>query len=326
MEEVAKVAGVSLATVSRALRAPNSVSAKLRTRVEEAATRLGYAPNRIAGSLAGERTPLIGVIVPSLTNSFFAATLERMTALFEAEGYQLMIGQHDYDSAREERVVTAFASWNPAAMVVTGRDHSRGTVGILSAAACPVVEMWEYDARPLDSGIGFSNRQAGKVAAQYFAEQEYAETAFVGAILEKDERARARAQGFQESFRRLTGVEPPVVTVESRELGDGGNALKQVLAQQPNTRAIAFSGDMLAVGAMFEAERMGIKVPQDLAILGYGDLDVAQHTNPPLSTIRPPRDEIGETVAEHILGRLADPEHASVNLDLGVELISRGTA
>jgi len=325
MEEVAKVAGVSLATVSRALRTPEAVSPKLRARIGEVSQRLGYAPNPIAGSLAGARTPLIGVIVPSLTNSFFSGTLDQMTTLFEAKGYQLMIGQHGYDTEREERIVAAFASWNPSALVVTGRSHTRGTLATLSSATCPVVEMWDYGERPLDSGIGFSNRAAGELAARFFAEQGLKKAAFVGATLDKDDRACARADGFQEAFQRLTGSAPLIMPASSRELGEGGSALKRVMTSQPETEAIAFSGDMLAVGAMFEAERMGFSIPGDLKILGYGDLDIARHTNPRLTTIRPPHNEIGEAVVRHVLDRLDQRETPSVNLDLGVKLILRET-
>lgn len=325
MEDVARIAGVSLATVSRALRAPESVSSSLREKVQAAAQRLGYAPNPIAGSLAGARAPLIGVIVPSLTNSFFAATLERMTTLLEPEGYQLMIGQHDYDIDREETIVTAFSSWNPAALVITGRDHTRGTLGILSASPRPIIEMWDYGERPVDIGIGFSNVTAGQIAARHFADIGHQTTAFIGAILDKDGRARARADGFQQKFQHLTGMQPLVISAASRDLGEGGVALKQVLDAQPGTQAIAFSGDMLALGAMFEANRMGLNIPRDLSILGYGDLDFGPYTNPPLSTIRPPRHEIANTVVEQILNRFKEPDAPGVNIDLGVELIRRST-
>ncbi|MEP3329161.1 LacI family DNA-binding transcriptional regulator [Sedimentitalea sp.] len=326
MEDVARIAGVSPATVSRALRAPASVSDALRERVNSAAQRLGYAPNRIAGSLAGARAPLIGVIVPSLTNSFFAATLERMTTLLEPEGYQLMIGQHDYDVDREEAIVTAFSSWNPAALVITGREHTRGTLGILSKATSPVVEMWDYGERPIDIGIGFSNATAGHIAAQHFVDTGRRSAAFIGAILDKDGRARARADGFQDRFQQLTGISPNVLSADSRDLGEGGNALRQVLAEQPEIQAIAFSGDMLALGAMFEASRMGLAIPDDLKILGYGDLDIGPFTNPPLSTIRPPRHEIADEVVEQILHRFAEPDADGINIDLGVQLIRRETA
>ncbi|MAM09424.1 MAG: LacI family transcriptional regulator [Rhizobiaceae bacterium] len=325
MEEVARVAGVSLATVSRALKAPETVSKKRLALVREATERLGYAPNRIAGSLAGTSSPLIGVIVPSLTNAFFAATLDRMSAILEEAGYQMMIGQHDYDIEREERIVAAFASWNPAALVVTGRDHTRGTVAMLTGAACPVVEMWDHDERPIDSAIGFSNRRAGQLAGRHFAERGFEKVAYVGAILSSDPRAAARAEGFTARFAEDGRHSPLVITAAGRDIAEGGIALRQVLERQPDTWAIAFSGDMLAVGAMFEAARLGLRIPEDIAVLGYGDLDIAACTNPPLTTIRPPHEKIGKAVAEHLLDRIGHDDAERENLDLGVELIVRAT-
>lgn len=331
MEEVARVAGVSLATVSRALRNPDQVSQARRDRVHSAVERLNYTPNPVAGSLSGAKTPLVGVIVPSLTNSFFAGTLERMASVLEQHGFQVMIGHHEYDPAREERIISAFVGWNPSALVVTGVDHSRGAVGILSAATCPVIEMWDLDGRPLDTIVGFSNAGAGRAGAAHFAKLGYRRVAFVGATLGKDPRAQARARAFAEEFKRLTGAGGATgataltVDVDGRDSGDGAIGLARVLAQQPDVQAIAFSGDMLAIGAMFEAQRRGISIPNDLALLGYGDLEIATQTNPGLSTIRPPRDEIGAAVAQHILDRLKDPGAQGVVIDLGISIVERGS-
>lgn len=325
MEEVARVAGVSLATVSRVLRQPDIVSPELRTRVMAAADRLGYAPNPLAGSLAGARSPLVGVIVPSLTNAFFARTLETMAAPLEAEGVQLMIGCHDYDPDREERIVTAFAGWRPTALVVTGADHSRGTTQVLSQAACPVIEMWDIDGRPLDAMVGFSTLRAGRLAGQAMAELGPGPVAFVGATLDRDPRARVRAQGFAERFREITGREAIIEDVPGREVGQGGTALAALLDRVPDLRGVAFSGDMLAVGALFEAQRRGLHVPDDLALLGYGDLDIAAHTNPGLSTIRPPSGEIGVAVADLILARLKPGSEAPKTVELDVDFIRRGS-
>ncbi len=325
MEEVARVAGVSLATVSRALRDPGLVSEPLRKRVRAAAERLNYAPNPVAGSLSGAKTPLIGVIVPSLTNSFFAGTLARMTSILEQQGFQLMIGHHEYDLDREERIISAFTGWNPSALVVTGVDHSRGAINALSSATCPVIEMWDTDGRALDAMVGFSNVYAGRAGAEYFANAGYKAVAFVGATLATDPRADARAQSFVKEFKKLTGANALIVAVNGRETGDGGHGLRLVLEQMPDVQAIAFSGDMLAVGAMFEAQRQGIRIPDDLALLGYGDLEIAAHTNPSLSTIRPPRDEIGEAVAQHILERLKSPDAKGAVIDLGISMVKRGS-
>lgn len=325
MKEVARVAGVSLATVSRVLRTPDQVTQVLRDRVRSAVERLNYTPNPVAGSLSGAKTPLVGVIVPSLTNSFFAGTLERMTSILEQHGFQVMIGHHEYDRAREERIIAAFAGWNPSALVITGVDHSRGAVSLLSAASCPVIEMWDLDGRPLDTIVGFSNASAGRAAAAHFANAGYRHVAFVGAMLGKDPRAHARAQAFVEEFKRLTGMTALITEVDGRESGDGRTGLARVLAQQPDVQAIAFSGDMLAIGAMFEAQRRGLSIPDDLALLGYGDLEIASQTNPDLSTIRPPRDEIGAAVAQHILDRLKDPDSTGRVIDLGISIVERGS-
>ncbi|RYH12290.1 LacI family DNA-binding transcriptional regulator [Tropicimonas sp. IMCC6043] len=325
MSDVAQVAGVSLATVSRALRFPESVSQELRGRIETAAQRLGYAPNRIAGSLAGAHSPLIGVIVPSLTNAFFATTLERMTVTLEAEGFQLLIGHHGYDLAREARIVSAFAGWNPAAIVVTGLDHSRETVAALSAADCPVVEMWDLDGHPLDALVGFSNTEAGRFAGRHMARAGYDRIAVVCSTPDKDPRAAARARGVLEAHAEATGGrgKAALISVDGRELGCGALGLDKALTEVPDLRAIAFSGDMLAVGALFEADRRGIRVPEDLALVGYGDLDIASNTNPPLTTVRPPRGEIGTAVAEHILKRLKDPDRSGEIVTLNVEMVVR---
>lgn len=324
MEEVARVAGVSLSTVSRVLRQPEKVSLPLRAKVQKAAARLGYAPDPVAGSLAGARSPMVGVIVPNLTNAFFAGTLEAMSSILEARGLQLMVGCHGYDPIREERLVSAIAGWRPSAMVITGTGQGRGVLGMLSQSNCPVIGMWEIDGAFVDSTVGFSQAQAGCLAAEALAAKGHRDVAFVGATLDRDKRARARAQGFAERFRALTGSDVHIQDLAGRGPGMGAEALNFVLNAAPQTTAIAFSGDMLAAGALFEAQRRGLSVPNDLALLGYGDLEIAGYTNPGISTIRPPSQEIGTAVAQHVLDRL-DGNNDGVVIDLPLEIISRGS-
>lgn len=324
MEEVARVAGVSLATVSRVLRHPQKVSAPMRARVQDAATRLGYAPDPVAGSLAGARSPLVGVIVPSLTNAFFSGTLEAMGTRLEARGLQMMIGCHDYDPAREDRLVAAYAGWRPSALVVTGTHLGRGALATLSRADCPVISMWDTDGTAFDSRIGFSQIRAGQMTAEVLARKGHRHVAFAGAVLKRDSRARARAQALAARFETLTGQEVPILDLPGRELGQGGAVLDRLAEEAPATTAIAFSGDMLAAGALFEAQRRGLRVPDDLALLGYGDLEIAGYTNPGLATIRPPSREIGAAVADHVLARL-DGAEGGIVTDLPIDIMERGS-
>lgn len=324
MEDVAAVAGVSVATVSRAFGRPDTVSEALRSRVLEAAERLGFRPSVLAGSLASARARIVGVVVPSLLTSFFGMTLEALAARLGPAGYQMMVGHHEYDLEREEALVAASLDWSPAAMVVTGVTHSRGTLSRLARASCPVVEMWELAERPIDTAVGFSNREAGRAVARHLIAGGRRRLAFVGGAMARDLRAAARAQGFAEAVVEA-GLPPPrVQTLEERSSTAGGVAAFAALmdGREP-PEAIAFSNDFLALGALFEAQRRGMRIPGDVALAGYGDLEFAANATPSLTTVRPPHAAIGTAVAEHLLRRFEDPDAGGEIVDLGFELVAR---
>ena len=327
MADVAQIAGVSTATVSRALRHPASVSAALRAQVDAAIEQLGYVPNVMAGGLAASRTRTIGVIVPSLINSFFSATIEAMAARFESDGYQIMLGNSDYSLEREEALINSFLSWSPAAIVVTGQTHSRGALKRLLGTDTPVVEMWEMGDNPLDTLIGFSHRAVGRAAAQHLYARGKQCIAYIGAALDLDRRAAQRGDGFAE----VVGETNAHATVVSGPLGranvaNGARALEALLAAHPEVDGVFFSNDVLMLGGLFHCQRQGIRIPQDLALIGFGDLDFAAHSLPSLSTIRPPKAEIGASTADHLLRRFSNEDVPPETIDLGFELIARGSS
>ena len=326
MSEVAQLAGVSSATVSRVINAPASVSSVLRGKVQEVSKRLGYLPNPIAGSLAGAHSPLIGVIVPTMTNAFFSTTLEALSGVLEPAGYQLMVGFHKYDEAREEAIVEAFAAWRPAALVVTGVNHSRNAISIMSSLDCPVVEMWEIDGNPVDTLIGYSNYDVGKEAAMYLTKSGRTNLACVELQAMNDPRAVARSNGFctEAATANKRGVKK--FYAADRGVGDGANIMQKIINEFPDVDGIFCIGDGPAMGVMFEAQRQGIRVPEDLAIVGFGDLEASAHVTPALTTIRPPHDRIGKKVAEHLLKRFDSPDHGGEAVDLGFRMIIRGSA
>ncbi|MCP5149261.1 MAG: LacI family DNA-binding transcriptional regulator [Ectothiorhodospiraceae bacterium] len=325
MAEVAARARVSIATVSRALNTPGLVSEALARRVHAAADSLGYRPNPIAGTLAGARAPIVGVVVPSVTNSFFSGTLQAMSSPLADAGYQIMLGHHEYDLAREEALIGTFLTWRPAALVTTGLHHTRRGRTLLARAECPVVEMWALGRRPVDSAVGFSNRLAGALAARHLLERRRHHLAYVGAIMERDPRAEERMVGFREAVAAAAGSEPRVHRAADRVFTAGGDAVRALLETGRPLDGIAFSSDVLALGALFELERRGIAVPDDIALVGYGDLEFAACSNPSLTTVRPPRDRIGTEVAAHLVARLGGGDLGRAVVDLGCELVPRGT-
>jgi LacI family gluconate utilization system Gnt-I transcriptional repressor len=324
MADVARLAGVSSSTVSRALRHAERVSPKLRARVAAAVDSLGYVPNSMAGGLAAARTRTVGVIVPSLVNSFFSATLEAMADVLAPHGYQILLGNSDYAIAREEALVTSFLSWSPAAVVLTGRLHSRATMKHLVAADVPVVEMWEVGESPLDTLVGFSHRAVGRAAARHLVERGRTRIAFVGAALDVDRRAAQRRDGFFETVHAQGDPEPRSIALAERASAEAGaRGLATLLDRWPDTDAVFFSNDVLMLGGLFECQRRAIDVPSRLALIGFGDLDFAACSRPTLSTLRPPHREIGAAVAHHLLDRFADRVAGPASIDLGFDLVIR---
>ncbi len=324
MADVARLAGVSTSTVSRALRQPEIVSGELRARIQEAIERLAYVPNLVAGSLAAASTRTVGVIVPSIINSFFAATVEEMAEVLAGKGYQLMLGNSGYSTEAEESLVASFLAWSPAAIVLTGRQHSRPTVRRLIEADVPVVEMWELSDHPLDCAVGFSHREVGRAVARHFIERGARRLGFVGAALDLDRRAAERGAGFAEAAISAGLPEPVRVALPERAtVTTGGSGLAELIARAPDCEAVFLSNDALALGALFECQRRGWAVPDRLRLCGFGDLDYAAASVPALSTVRPPRREIGRRIAELLLERFAGGGAKGTSVDLGFALIVR---
>lgn len=324
MSDVARLADVSASTVSLYLRKPDEVSSVLRQRIQHAIDSLGYVPNLMAGALAAARTRVIGVIVPSMVNSLFASTVKAMQEPLRRRGYQLLLGHSDYSPAEEEALVRTFLSWSPAAMIVTGLSHSRKTGHLLSHGRQPVVEMWELGAGALDLAVGFSHLDVGRAQTRHLVDQGCRHIAFVGARMQADNRAGQRADGYRTTLRDfLPGCHPVVLDVGTQPTAEASShVFQQLLADAPETDGVIFSNDLLALGATFAAQRLGIRIPQDVAVLGFGDMDFSASSLPRITTVRPPREAIGQRVAELVLARLDGNEVEAVN-DLGFDLIVR---
>jgi LacI family transcriptional regulator, gluconate utilization system Gnt-I transcriptional repressor len=324
MTDVAKLSGVSASTVSLYLRKPDEVSAQLGQRIQGAIDTLGYVPNLMAGALAAARTRVIGVVVPSMVNATFSLTVHTMQHRLGREGYQLLLGHSDYSEAEEEAVVRTFLSWSPSAMVLTGLHHSRETRRMLSNADVPVVEMWELGSNPLDTLVGFSHQEVGRAQARHLIEAGCRRIAFIGARLSVDDRARQRCIGSEDALRDHLGLRHlRVIDCGTGRMAEAASrAFAELLDDHPETDGIVFSNDMLALGALGEAQRRGIRIPDEIAMIGFGDMDFSNCTLPPLSTIRPPREEIGEAVAQCVLNRINGQAHER-RLDLGFELLAR---
>lgn len=326
MADVARLAGVSTATVSRALRQPEIVSPEMRSRIDEAIERLSYRRNLVAGALASASSMTVGVIIPSIINSFFAATIEALEEGMAGSGYQLMLGNTGYSPEVERQLVSSFLAWSPAAMVLTGRRHESETVRALLMSRIPVLEMWELSDHPVDMIVGFSHRSVGQIVLRHFAERNACRLGFIGAYMDKDYRTADRHAGFVETAVQAGYAAPVEIRLPERASAMGGaHGLRELMARDPKVDAVFCSNDMIALGALFEARRLGLNVPSQLKICGFGDLEFAAACEPPLSTVRPPGRQIGFQIAKLLRARLEGSIDAGGCFDLGVELVPRAS-
>lgn len=324
LADVAKVAGVSPITVSRVIRVPNLVRDATRRRVIEAIDEVGYIPNHVAGSLASSETKTIAAIVPTLGNSIFTEMLHGMVDVLRPANYQLILGNSDFVPTEEENLITAFLGRQVDGIVLTGCKHTRRARDMLRRAKIPVVETWSLPQEVIMASVGFSNYDAAYAMVEHLHQKGYKEIAFVSAPTENNDRAYERHRGYYTALRDLgLRYTPESVLTSSFGLSHGAWALGQILDVRPRADAIFFANDVLAAGAILECQRRGLKVPGDIAIAGFDDIEIASQMVPALTTVRVHRYEVGAAAAQFILDELEGNGVPSRRVDLGFEVVQR---
>lgn len=319
LHEVARAAGVSLITASRALSNPGVVSAKTIARVQQAVEATGYIPNLLAGGLKSKRSRMVAGIVPALSVSQFLPTVQALTDALAGEGYQLLLGQTGYDHAREDLVLNTMVSRQPDGIVFTGLVHSQRARDMLRRAAIPVVETWDLSDAPVDMLVGFSHLAVGRAVAAYFQAKGWQHVAVATG---DDPRAMQRRAGFMAAL----GREVPTAFVPApSSLERGRRALAELLLQEPRLQAVSCSSDTLAQGVLVEAQARGLRVPQDLAICGFGNADFAAHLLPSMTTVLVDGPEIGRLAAGMVLARRRGEKVARPVVDMGFRIVERGS-
>lgn len=325
--DVANAAGVSAITVSRALRTPQVVSAKSRRKVEAAVDKLGYIPDAAASALASTRTDVIGLLIPSLTNSVFAEVLRGVYDEVEEHPFSIQIGNYRYRPLLEEKLIRRFLRQKPAGLIVSGLDQIEASKDALQEASCPVVHIMDFDANASGSVIGFSHFEAGATAARHLREQGYKQIGFVGARM--DPRTQSRLAGFEAELREYGELYSPdrvVVTSTASSVTLGVELLSELLARAPTTDAIFCNNDDLAIGALLEAQRRGIRIPDDFGICGFNDLEMSKQLMPGLTSIFTPRYKIGRLAIKSIVTALSAERDAAPTIEnLGFRLVARGS-
>ncbi len=327
MKTVAKLAGVAPITVSRFLSDATKVSVALRDKIQRAIDELDYIPNRMAGGLSSASAPVVPIIVPDLRNAVFADIILGVQETLLMNNLQVFIGNTNYSLQKEEQLISAFMEWSPKALIITGMTHSEKSQKLLTTVGIPVVELMDLSRRPIDMCVGFSDFEAAEQLTVWLIKRGYHRIAFLGAMLDQDTRAHMRLKGYRSALKKanlgpgkqITLSQPTALTI---------NAPSFKWLQDPDNRpeAVFCASDILAAGLIFECQRLGISIPDDLAVVGFHNLPISEAINPGLTTVKTPRYEIGRKAAELILDRIADRNIKDPTFDLGYDIIVRQSA
>jgi LacI family transcriptional regulator, gluconate utilization system Gnt-I transcriptional repressor len=324
LSDVANHVGAGLMTVSRALRKPEMVSEPLRRKILHAVDELGYVRNRVASGLASGTAKVVPIIIPTLLHSIYVPLLQGVYSVLAQHGYQIILGTTEYLVSVEEQLVEAMLGWYPDGLLLSGVDHSARTVAVLKRARIPIVEIMDLSDTPMDINVGFSHYRVGVEAAEYFCRKGYTQIAYAGTLTEIDPRSVKRIAGFQKTLTEH-GHRSDLIhrSNEPFSIALGGRLLNELLEKHPTIEAIFFGNDDLAAGALFECQRRGIKVPEQLAIMGFNDQEISRSTIPAITSVWTPRLETGQLAAQMLVEELHGRTPAERRVDLGFKIIQR---
>lgn len=327
MRDVAREVGMSSMTVSRALRDDETVNAETRAKVRKAATDLGYVYDTTAQAFRTQKSGFVAVTLPSINNANFAETFRSLSNGISETGLQLLLGATNYRVEKEEELVRQLLARNPEALVLTGGHHTEATRALLKGRGLRVIEMWDLPEEPLGCVVGFSNAEAMRLIVEHLAETGRQKLAFVGAGEGTDRRGGERRAGVIEAAKSLRL--PPVRLIDA---GPAPIAMRHGVAAVEThsdiireVDALVCVSDPVAFGCLSACQRIGLSVPDDVAITGFGCFEVSQVANPAITTVRVHADRIGREVVKVLEGIFAGSEEVT-RVDVGSELVPGGTS
>ena len=303
MSDVARRAGVSTMTVSRALKDGASIAEDTRERIKQAVEDLGYVLDQSARSLSSKRTGFVAVLIPSINNSNFADTTRGLTDALKGTGLQILLGYSDYSVEKEEELIESMLRRRPEAIVVTGGRHTPKGRKLLKNAGVPVIETWDLPPDPVNHVVGFSNAEASAALVHFLHGKGYTKIAFIGGTTNRDTRGADRRLGYERAMHELGLTDARVISFGTPPISmkQGGDALSRLIDQWPEVEAAICVSDLSAFGALVECQRRKWAVPKRIAIAGFGDFEISSCSHPAITTVGVNCYDIGRKTGELLL-------------------------
>ncbi len=318
LQDIADHLGITKMTISRYLRNPHSVAYETGLRIAEAITQFGYIPNRAPDILSNAKSRAIGVLVPSLTNQVFADVIKGIESVTDNAGYQTMLAHYGYSQEKEEQRIESLLSYHVDGIILSENHHSERTLKMLEVANIPVIEIMDSSEIGIQQAVGFDNISAAQSMVETMISRGHQHIVYFTARMDK--RTKLKMQGYEQAMRKHRLEPLSLITDEPSSFTLGAQQLRQALVQYPNIDGIFCTNDDLAIGALFECQRLGIQVPKAMAIAGFHGHDVGQSLTPQLATVITPRIEIGRVAAQELLDRLNGIPQQSSIINLGYQI------
>ena len=305
LRQVASLAGVSTATVSRAINAPDTVSAELRARIDMVIRELGWVPSGAARALATRRTFTVGAVLPSLAQGLFARAIDGLQDELNARDYTLLLAHSRYSFDEERRQVARLIERGVDGIVLVGKARPPDTEAFLRKQGVPYVHTFVYHAESEVPCIGADSHRALYDMTEYLIGLGHRRFGMIAQSIENNDLARARWQGVHTALAEHGIAIPSAHALQGHwSIGEGRGLFRKMMARRPMPSVVIGGNPFLAVGALLEAQAQGLQVPDDISIVGYDDIEIMEELPVPITTVRGPSDDVGRHAAKVILAMI----------------------
>lgn len=311
------MAGVSTATVSRCFNTPDKVVDATREKVLQAVDELGYTPHFGGRALASNRSNTVGVIIPTMENAIFARGLQAFQETLADSGVTMLVASSGYDPEIELQQIRTLISQGADGLLLIGHARPDKTYDFLKRRRIPCVLTWNYRVKSGCFSVGFNNRRAATELAQRVIQYGHRHIGIITAHTEFNDRALDRVNGIRDAM-ESAGLSSNNLTIvpTNYSLKNGGDAFESLMTQIPRPTAIMCGNDVLATGAIARANEMDIRIPAEISITGFDDIDLAEVIQPKLTTVHVPHRRMGESAAKLLLDILnGNTECQSIELE-----------
>lgn len=325
LDDVARAAGVSTATVSRCLNLPERVAKPTLDRVMRSVEELGYTPNFGARVMAAKRTFTIGAVIPTMENAIFARGLQAFQEELRKRGYMLLVTSTAYDPDVEKEQIRALVAHGADGVLLIGYDRAPEIHAYLEQQNVPALVSWAFSEDQPQHAIGFDNRRSMRDLARHVLELGHTRIAVISGETRGNDRAQQRVEGIRDALREA-GHNPDDLAIIETPYGvqNGEDAFDALMRSDLRPSVVLCGNDVLAVGAVRRAQDLGLRVPEDISVTGFDDIELARIVRPSLTTVHVPHQEMGRRAAQELLG-MVEKTSPGVSVELETSLRMRET-